>query len=361
MVATPSLLWLLLLANDEGAPERIEQKSRLVERMAELHVPGVSVAVVRNSKLAWAKGYGVRVAGGSDRVDASTMFQAASISKPVAAIAAMHMSQYGNFTLDENVNAKLKSWKIPGVETVTLREILSHSAGLTVHGFRGYAAGEPVPTVVQILNGEPPANSKPVVVDVTPGSIWRYSGGGYTVLQELMTDRFAGSKTFPQIMSMIVLNGLGMKNSTYEQPLPPAFHAQAAHGHDKDGREIKGGWHTYPEMAAAGLWTTPSDLARVAIEMYKAVKGESNRILEQKTAAQMLQVQKGNYGLGWQVMNGGSGFVHGGSNEGFKCLLFAPGGGDAIIIMTNGDQGAKLMQEIEQAATAEYGWKVPKP
>jgi len=353
-------------SSEADAIRRIEESWKPAARMAELKVPGVSVAVVRDSKIAWAKGYGVKRAGSQDAVDASTMFQAASISKPVAAMAAMHMSQFGAFTLDEDVNAKLKSWKVPenaftATEKVTLRRLLSHSAGLTVHGFRGYARDEPVPSPLQVLNGAPPANSKPVVPDVVPGSLWRYSGGGYTVAQVLMTDVFTrggGSpKTFPEIMSITVLGRLGMKNSTYQQPLPERLHAQAAHGHRKDGSVVRGGgWHIYPEMAAAGLWTTPSDLALAAIEMQKARRGESNKIVEQKTAAEMLKVQKGDYGLGWGVT--GESFQHGGSNEGFKCLLRA-NGRDAIIVMTNGDQGMELIRDIVKAASVEYGWKEP--
>jgi CubicO group peptidase (beta-lactamase class C family) len=358
--------FLLNAADEADAIRRIEENWKPAARMAELKVPGVSVAVVRDSKLAWAKGYGVKRAGSQEAVDASTMFQAASISKPVAAMAAMHMAQFGAFALDEDVNAKLKSWKVPenaftATEKVTMRRLLSHSAGLTVHGFRGYARDESVPTTVQVLNGAPPANSKPVVPDVVPGSLWRYSGGGYTVAQVLMTDLFSrggsAAKTFPELMSTILLGRLGMKNSTYEQPLPQRLHSQAAHGHRNDGSVVRGGgWHIYPEMAAAGLWTTPSDLALAAIEMQKARRGESNKVIEQKTAVEMLSVQKGDYGLGWGVQ--GEWFQHGGSNEGFKCLLRA-NGRDAVIVMTNGDRGMELIRDIVKAVSAEYGWKEP--
>ncbi len=350
-------------ASESAAIARIEQQSKLRENMAELKVPGVSIAVVRDSKIVWAKGYGVRVAGGKDPVEANTMFQAASISKPITAMAAMHLSQFGAFTLDEDVNGKLKSWRVPenaftADAKVTARSILSHSAGLTVHGFRGYAKGEAVPTVIQVLNGEKPANSSPVVVDAKPGTLWRYSGGGFTILQLLVTERMAG-KTFPEIMSMIVLGKLGMRNSTYEQPLPAPLHKQAAHGHRRDGTEVPGAWHTYPEMAAAGLWTTPSDLALAAIEMQKAQRGESNKVIEQKTAQEMLKTQKGKYGLGWGL-EPSDWFTHGGSNEGFKCMLLA-NDRNAIVIMTNGDEGAKLFRGIVEAAAVEYGWTVPKP
>jgi CubicO group peptidase (beta-lactamase class C family) len=361
-VFSPLLLLLLAASPNDESLRRIEAAWKPAEAMANANVPGVSVAVVRDSKLAWAKGYGVKRSGGKESVDANIMFQAASISKPVAAMAAMHMSQYGNFSLDEDVNGKMKSWKVPenaftSDAKVTLRGLLSHSAGLTVHGFRGYGQGEGVPTTIQVLNGTPPANSKPVVVDTKPGTAFRYSGGGYTVLQQLMMDRMNG-KSFPEIMAMTVLNKLGMRDSTYEQPLPPKFAVQAAHGHKKEGTVVPGEWHTYPEMAAAGLWTTPSDLAKVMIEMQKAARGESNQVIEKNTALEMLRVQKGDYGLGWGIA-GPQEFTHGGSNEGFRCLLYSSGR-DGVIVMTNADRGFDVIRPIVKAVSVEYGWPAPK-
>ena len=361
-IAVFPFLVLFAASSDDDSIRRIEAVWKPAEALAKTNVPGVSVAVVRYSKLAWAKGYGVKRAGGKEAVDPGTMFQAASISKPVVAIAAMHMSQYGNFTLDEDVNGKLKSWKVAenpytADAKVTLRGILSHSAGLTVHGFRGYAQGEAVPTTIQVLNGVAPANSKPVVVDTKPGTSFRYSGGGYTILQQLMIDRMNG-KSFPEIMAMTLLGKLGMRDSTYEQPLPPRFAMQAAHGHKKEGTVLPGEWHIYPEMAAAGLWTTPSDLAKVMIEMQRASRGESNQVIEKNTALEMLRVQKGDYGLGWGIA-GPQEFTHGGSNEGFKCLLYSSGR-DGVIVMTNGDRGFDVIRPIVKAVSVEYGWRPPK-
>ena len=224
------LVPLAILRADDAVADRIrkiEARWKPAQTMARLHVPGVSIAVIRDSKVEWVKPYGVKSAKGqkkvTENIDVATLFQAASISKPVTAVAAMHMSQYGNFGLDEDVNAKLKSWKVKDTPfnanaKVTLRGLLSHTAGLTVHGFGGYAQGDPVPSITQILNGEQPANSDPVIVDITPGTKWRYSGGGYTVLQLMMQERL--NKPFADIMEMIVLNKLGMRDSTYAQPLP---------------------------------------------------------------------------------------------------------------------------------------------
>jgi CubicO group peptidase (beta-lactamase class C family) len=351
-----------LIARKRGAPVSGAAPATIAERMRHYNVPGVSVAVIDGGEIAWARGYGVAEAGSADPVTPDTLFQAASISKPIAAMAALHMARYGHFGLDEDVNGKLKSWKIPENEftrrkPVTIRGILTHSAGLTVHGFRGYAAGEAVPTLIEVLDGSGPANSDPIRVGIEPGTKSRYSGGGYTVLQQLMIDSFG--KPFPGLMSTIVLRQAGMNNSTYEQPLPEARRSQAATGHRRDGAVVAGKWHTYPEMAAAGLWTTPSDLARFAIALQRAWKGESDGILTQELAVEMLTKQFDDAGLGVVLVGGGETafFAHGGANEGFRCFLAAGvANGQGAVIMTNSDTGSALAQEILRAIAVEYNW-----
>jgi CubicO group peptidase (beta-lactamase class C family) len=233
------------------------------ERMKHYNVPGVSVAFFDHGQILWTRTYGFADVANQKPVTTATLFQAASISKPVSALAALRLVQDGKLTLDENVNGKLRSWKVPENEftkeqKVTLRRILSHSAGLTVHGFPGYAAGEPLPTIVQVLNGEKPANTPPVRVDTVPGTLWRYSGGGYVIMQPLLTD--VTGESFPQLLRDLVLQPAGTTHSTFDQPLPKNVSSLAATPYRGDGKPVKGGWHTYPEIAAAGLWTTPSDL-----------------------------------------------------------------------------------------------------
>jgi CubicO group peptidase (beta-lactamase class C family) len=270
---------------------------KLADRMAFYKVPGVSIAVIDNGKLEWAKGYGVLEAGTTKGVTIETRFQAASISKPVAAMAALALVDQGKLSLDENVNLKLTSWQVPEneftrTEKVTVRRLLSHSAGLTVHGFPGYAANEPVPSLTQIFDGQkPPANTDPIRVDILPGKQFRYSGGGYTVLQQLMID--VTGKPFPSLMQELLLSKIGMTHSRFDQPLAKELEPVAAAGHLPTAAVIRGRWHTYPEMAAAGLWTTPSDLALFAIELMESVQGKSNRVLSQEMSTQMLTKQSG--------------------------------------------------------------------
>jgi CubicO group peptidase (beta-lactamase class C family) len=238
-----------------------------------------------------------------------------------------------------------------------LRGLLSHTAGLTVHGFRGYTADEKVPTVHQVLDGEPPANSDPVRVDSVPGSQFRYSGGGYTIIQQLLED--VTGKPFSLLMQSIVLDKLNMNHSTFEQPLPDRYAEYAAIAHHHNGQPIDGKWHTYPEMAAAGLWTTPSDLARFAIEILKSSKGEANKILSVEMTLAMLTSTMENYGLGLGIkqFDDSIQFSHGGGNEGFRCILVGyTGTGQGAVVMTNSDNGDLLMMEVIRSIAQVYHW-----
>ncbi len=334
----------------------------LAQRMEHYHVRGLSVAVVDHYEIVWTKGYGQADLKGNRAVESGTLFQAGSISKPVAAVAAMKFVQDGKLTLDQDVNQRLKSWRVPENEftkneKVTLRRILSHSAGLTVHGFGGYAQGEPVPTVQQVLDGEKPANSHAVRVDVVPGTVFRYSGGGYTVMQLLLTE--TAGKSFAAILKELVLDPIGMKNSTYEQPLPTALRSRAAFAYRDDGSAVPGDYHTYPEGAAAGLWTTASDLAGLGIEMQKSREGRSNLVLSQATTKLMLTRQKEDDGLGFFITGSGSGerFGHDGANEGYQALMLFTVDGKGIVIMTNSDTGLQVAQELAYSIGSEYHWK----
>jgi CubicO group peptidase (beta-lactamase class C family) len=335
---------------------------KLTERMAYYRVPGVSIAVINNGKIEWAKAYGVLDARGTKAVTALTPFQAASISKPITAMAALSLVQAGKLSLDKNVNLQLKSWQVPDNEftkdqKVTLRRLLNHSGGLTVEDVGSYGADELLPTLVQALDGLKPAHSEPIRVDVVPGTKWRYSGGGYSVVQQLLIDVTA--KPFAELMQELVVRKIGMTHSTFDQPLPHDWETIAATGHDVNGEPLKGHWHIFPQGAAAGLWTTPTDLARFAIELQESYKGKSNLVLSVDMTRQMLTKQLGGYGLGlWlggreKVTN----FSHAGQNEGFTCILVAYlDTGQGAVIMTNGDRGSGLFNEILRAIAREYGW-----
>jgi CubicO group peptidase (beta-lactamase class C family) len=332
-------------------------------------VPGLSVAVIDNYQIAWAKGFGMIESGGSTPVTTKTLFQAGSISKPVAAVGAMWLVEHGKLSLDEDVNKKLKTWTVPENEftkdqKVTLRRLMSHSAGLTVHGFPGYAVSEPRPTLVQIFNGEKPANTAPIRVDFVPGTKMRYSGGGVTIEQQLVID--VTGEPFPKFMEQTVLSKIGMGDSTYEQPLPAARAALTATGTRSSGRSVEGRWHIYPEMAAAGLWTTPTDLAKFAIEIALSKQGKANHVLSQKSVQEMLTPQikaeggNGSVGLAFflGMENSPDAFGHNGADEGFQALLvmFADSG-RGIAIMGNSDAFFRVAPYVENAVRQARGWK----
>lgn len=335
---------------------------KLTTRMQHYHVPGVSIAFFDHGRIVWARGYGQADVLTGRPVTPETLFQAGSISKPIAAIGALKLAEQGKLKLDANINETLKSWKLLENEftreqKVTLRRILSHSAGLTVHGFPGYARGELVPNVRQILDGEKPANSEAVRTDTVPGTTLRYSGGGITIMQLMMME--VTGKSFPQLMRALVLGPIGMSHSTYEQPLPSQLWRDAAVPYDAKGEPIRGGFHTYPEMAAAGLWTTPSDLARAAMEVQREYTGTSHKVLSPSMAHEMLTHQKDNWGLGFELeqLGGTPRYWHFGVNAGFIATLQAYRDMDqGIAIMTNGQQGEQLITEILRAVAREYGW-----
>jgi CubicO group peptidase (beta-lactamase class C family) len=351
---------------------------KLLDKMQAYKIPGISIAVINDGELEWAGGFGLIEAGINKPVTTDTLFQACSISKPITAMAVMSLVQQGKLDLDENINQQILTWKIPRNhftkdKKVTLRRLLSHTAGVTVSGFRGYSADEQIPTLPQILNGTEPANSAPISVDTVPGMQWRYSGGGYTVVQQLLTD--VTGNLFPEVMRDLVLQRLEMKQSTYQQPLPINLGGQAACGHDENGEKIDGGWYNYPEMAAAGLWTTPSDLARFAIELQKSKAGMSNKVLSVETTNEMLSGQLPNFpremvsqrysrdirnqGLGFRLEGEGSSarLSHHGGNVGYTCFIVAYSEvGKGAVVMTNSDNGFDLIPEIIQNIATEYSW-----
>jgi CubicO group peptidase (beta-lactamase class C family) len=298
-----------------------------------------------------------------------TLFQAGSISKPVAAMAALNKVERGRLSLDEDINRRLVSWKLPENEftskkKVTLANLLSHTAGTTVHGFPGYADGKKVPTVPQVLDGAAPANTAAVRVDMEPGTKFRYSGGGTTVMQLALTD--VEGKPFPDIARETVLKPVGMDDSTYEQPLPAGWRKRAAAGHKPDGRPVPGKIHVYPEMAAAGLWTTASDLARFAAEVQLSLLGKSNRVVSKEMAARMVTpFIEGSAGLGFfqEKMGAAVYFGHNGADEGFRAQLLAHASkGYGAVVMVNSDNG-QIMPEVLRSIAREYGWDeyVPPP
>ena len=326
----------------------------ILDRMAYHTVPSVSVAVVDEGKLDFAETYNLDA---GDRIDPETLIQAGSISKPVAAVIALLLVERGVLNLDEDVNDKLTSWKLPeseftrGAKKVTLRRLLSHTAGTTVHGFLGYAAADAVPTLLQVLEGAAPANSAAVVSERIPGEEMKYSGGGFEIVQQLIED--VTGKKFSEVAKELVFDPLGMRRSSYEIIRPDTEVAEnVAKAHLPKAELIPGSWHLHPESAAAGLWTTPSDLVKFILAI------QNHTLLSDAMTPDMLQMQTNSqFGLGFEMNSEGTVFSHGGVNIGFQSLFVGSvSEGKAAVIMTNSGNGMEIIPEIMRSIAEAYAW-----
>ena len=332
----------------------------IADWMDALAIPGVSVAVVDDFQVAWSHGYGVADSNLRTPMTANTILQAGSIAKPLAAMASLRMVEQGRLTLDGDINDALSSWRVPDneftvQERVTLRRLLSHTAGVTPAGFAGYEPGAEIPSVQQILDGEPPANSPSAWVQATPGTQMSYSGPAYTIVQLALTER--SNLSFPELMRGAIFAPLDMRSSTYEQPLPSRFVERASSGHTWGGGVVSGRWRVHPEMAAAGLWTTPTDLAQVAIEVARARRGESSRVLSPEMTQRMLTEEKDAAALGWMLGANGGMFWHNGGTQGYRASMrMYSETGDGIVIQTNSDNGQDIMPALMNAVAAHWQW-----
>ena len=336
----------------------------VAELMEEFGVPGVSIAVILDFKIHWAKAYGVADVETGQLVDIETMFQAASISKPVAAMGVLRAVQDGLFSLDDDINDILDSWTLDGREftrnrPVTPRTLTSHTSGLgDGFGFPGYDPEQPLPTTVQILEGHELSNVGSVFMEREPMTFFEYSGGGVTVMELALSD--VRRRPFVDVLQEGVLAPIGMTRSSYAQPISPEHNQNAARAHDNNGESRGPKWHVYPEHAAAGLWTTPTDLARLIIEVQRSASGESNRVLSQSMIQEMLNpVGVGPFAVGFTVSKIGEGwyFSHGGSNWGFRALMLAHKvKGYGLVVMTNADQGSTVINEISRRIQYTYNW-----
>ncbi|MEO1078440.1 MAG: serine hydrolase [Pseudomonadota bacterium] len=325
----------------------------LQKRLAELGVPGLSVAVVENGSLAWARSWGTADAATNRPMDTDTLLLAGSISKPVSALRALQLVDQGTIDLDRNINDYLRSWKLPDneftkTEKVTLRRILNHTAGLTVWGFPGYDKGDDVPSVVEVLEGQ--GNTGPVRVFREPGEGWLYSGGGTTIMQLMIMD--LDGVSFPESLRKNVLAPLRMSASTFSNPLPEALHDRAATGYRASGEEVEGKWPIYPEMAAAGLWTNPSELIQYAIEIQRIFQHRVDGLLTYESVVEMLTPGLESFGLGPKIDE--HTFSHGGADEGFRAQLVAwKDRPFAVVAMVNSDNGL-VLKEFLLAVADEY-------
>ncbi len=334
------------------------QNFSIEQWMDSLSVPNISIAVVKDGEIYWTKGYGLANPETGKKVDANTLFQAASISKPVAALGVHKLVELGKVDLDVNVNDYLVSWKLAEnrfteKEKVTLRRLMTHSAGTTVHGFPGYRVQDTFPSDEEVLSGD--GNTGIVEVDTTPGSINRYSGGGYTIMERVVED--VSESQFNKFMHSNILAPMNMGKSSYEQPLPEGKAFKASVAFNREGGVYPGNWHSYPEQAAAGLWTTPTDLGNFMIGIQEAFAGNS-QVITKHTAEIFLTRDPLGHGHGPAIMDEERKiFGHGGKNAGYSCAMIGSASeGWGVAIMSGADNAHPLISAIERSISTFYGW-----
>ena len=339
----------------------------ILNRLKESKINGASVAVIYDGQIDWVKAYGTANGNQGEPVTTATLFQCASIGKVITALVALNLVKEGKLDLDEDVNDKLVRWKIQENEItkdhkVTLRHLLSHSAGLTDdYGFLGYSPGKAIPTVLQILKQESPANAKKSLeIKTTPGEIERYSGGGYLIIQLLIEDITGNS--FEEQVQQVIFQPVQMANSTYDYRPDLNLKKKIASGHLTNGKALKKKkYHIYPEKAAAGPWTTAEDLAKLVVQIQKEVAGESDLILDQKMVSEFLSPQINNKGLGVNLkgLTKPEAFWHAGQNLGFTGILYGLiDRKEGAIMLLNSDGGETIMQEFITSVAHAYQWPV---
>ncbi len=340
----------------------------LEERMAHYHVPGVAIAVVRGGEVVQAAGYGLREAGALDAVDADTLFNVGSISKVATAAISLRLMAQGKIDLDRDVHRYLTSWRIPpapGIAdpVVTMRMLMSHTAGLTVHGFADYLPGESLPTLLETLNGAAPAKNDPVRLQRQPGLLGDYSGGG-TMVEQLVIEDVTGA-TLETVAREQVFDPIGMRRSTFESPLSAA-HGNTAKAHDGEGRltALPRGWQTFPQQAAAGLWTSANELGALVGALIKSYQGRGTFLPRAVVVQMMTEVSPSWHGLGPRLEGAGTTrvFHHGGSNDSYRAWIEGYlETGDGFVILTNGEGGGQLRVEIRNALSDAIGRGVNPP
>lgn len=339
------------------------ERWELTQRMSHYGVPGAAVAILRDGRTASLKGYGSRVAGHDFPVGPDTLFSVGSVSKIATAALCLKLVALGKLDLDQDVGRWLRRWQVPeGLEgdtsDISLRMLLSHTAGFNVHGFKDVEPSAPLPSLLQTLNGASPALNKPLQRIERAGSRCRYSGGGYMVAQTVIED--AMGQTFDALARRYLFAPLGMSRSRFDAA-PSATTADIAHAHDGSGQPVAlpRGWQSFPELAPSGLWTSAHDLARL-VEALCASYRKSGGFLPQALALDMMTaVSPGTFGLGPRLAGEGSAriFHHAGANDSYKAYIEGNlDSGDGLVIITNGTNGDVLGDEIRNAVSDSLQW-----
>ena len=339
-----------------------KQQYTLSERMSYYGVPSVSIAVIDNGKVAWTKAYGLADVSTGRKVDANTLYQAASLSKTVNAALILKLVQQGKLALDQDVRAYLKTWTFPDSDLsrgrpITLRALLSHTAGINLHGFRGYDRQATLPGINAILNGQSPATNEAVKAVLTPGTKQEYSGGGILISQKVVEDQI--SPDYPALINRVVFKPLKMTRSLFTPSPTGLLATNLAYAHDANMKRVEGNYMRHPEGAPDALWATSADYARLVIALQESFQHKNGAWLDATTSKAMMTPVLGNAALGFFILDksGEPYFSHQGANVGFRSVFFASlTTGQGVVIFINSDNG-QIMEEIANSVALTYGWK----
>lgn len=344
--------------------DSIISKYNILERMKFYKIPSVSIAVINNGKLEWTKSYGYADIETKRLANKTTLYQVASITKSVNSLGIMKLVQERKLSLTNDIRNYLKTWTFPDNElsknkTITLKNLLSHTAGLSVHGFIGYSFNDTIPTINQILNGERPANNETIKPIYPINEHFEYSGGGYTIIRKILDDNI--SSNYDSLMSAVVLKPLKMTNSTFSQPLSSQY-KNYAFGTDKEMQTLKGNYYIYPEQAAGGLWSTANDIAKFVLSIQNDLKGNQNSLINKQLTEEMLTPVLNNYALGLGIIEKGGEkyFWHEGESYGYNSIYYGSfTTGKGVVILTNAypSNGQPFIQELLNSVATVYSWK----
>ena len=340
------------------------KKMSLADRLAFYRVPGIGLAVIDGRRVEWEKSYGEKDGQTAAPLTSETLLQGGAFSQMIAAAVSLKLAERGVLSLDEDIRSRLSSWAFPSEfaanETrLTVRALLSHSAGLSDQAIPGYGRDEPIPTLAQMLDGAKPAHNGPLWVPPRRSSAakTRYSEAGYVLLEKYLED--VTGKPFAALAQEMVLGPLGLKNSTFDQPLPENFRERAASGHLREARPVAGLGQTYPHKAASGLWTTPVDFASFLLDLLHSATGGTGKILSPASARTLLSPQAESYGFGFLVAGAGDDiqFKLRAKTHGFSAfMVLYPVKGRGAVLMADSDNGPFLIDEILAALAEAYKW-----
>lgn len=349
------------LEDGDGTLATVEQA------IAKHGLQGLSVAIIDNYQVSWTREWGVKSADDKDPVDKDTVFNIASIAKPVTATLIAMLAEKGLIDLDEPVATYLQRWQLPDNEftrstNVTLRHLLGHTSGATQHGFKDFYIGEEIPTIVDVLNGGDLPDTEKLDINFEPGTEWRYSGGGYVVAQMAVEDYL--KKPLAELASEFIFQPLELTNTTMLRPDEAGFPKNAAKAHDENGTVISTGLPICPQISASGLWTTPTDMARFLIEMQNALRGRSEIISSAVAKLVTSEIMDG-FGLGWALfepVGHMEAFSHGGANTGTGGRVYATKkGGNGIVLFGNGPNDIRepILAMFRESIVDAHGWRTP--